>query len=335
MINIIRKLMIKAQVTISAVVMAFALISLPLAVSAQVAHGSSDFNHMKTGFPLTGVHTNVECETCHVGGIFKGTPTACAGCHSPGRNVAAPYKPANHIITNAACETCHTSTVSFLGARFNHIGVQPKGCTTCHNGVGIAPWKPAGHVLTIASCDSCHRSGSWIPAGFDHAGVVPGAGQCGNCHNGSTAIGKPGFHISTVAACDTCHHNFVTFLGAGFNHVGVVAGSCGTCHNGQSLEAKMQPTNHIPYTGNACDACHTQTAGYTTFVGPGASTTVIHNTIAATPCKTCHASGTNYLGVTGKKMSVTHKSSSATDCAQGGCHAPGGGTGISYVRWTN
>jgi predicted CXXCH cytochrome family protein len=315
------------------------LLFAPLA-TAQAIHRTSDFNHMKTGFPLTGVHINVDCETCHVGGRFKGTPTACAGCHSPGRSVVAPHKPANHIPTNAACETCHTNTVSFLGTRFNHMGVQPRACITCHNGGTFAPGKPAKHVLTNASCDSCHRSSSWIPAGYDHIGVVPGT--CINCHNGSTAKGKPSFHITSSNICSDCHKNFITFYGAAFAHNGTNTppGFCGTCHNGQSLEAKQRPGNHIPYSGNACDSCHPNT-GYTSFAGSltGSSVTM-HGYNTVLTCKTCHTSNT-YLGVTGDKKAVNHetKTPTPTDCTDAGCHKPGpnSGTrnsrGTAYISW--
>jgi hypothetical protein len=363
------------------------------AVSAQAVRHASDFNHMKTGFPLTGVHTNVECETCHVGGIFKGTPTNCAGCHSAGRRVVASFKPANHIITNEPCEACHTSTVTFLGARFNHIGVRPGSCQTCHNG-GMGPGKPAGHVLTTASCDTCHRTGAWIPAGYDHAGRTIGDHSCATCH-GVTSIGKPSFHIATTAACDNCHHNFTTFFGAVFDHLnsGVpITSGCVNCHGGQSLETKSKTAGvHIP-TNNGCENCHSISI-FTSFAG--ASATMNHGIEAAircdvchsgsytsqgsklggamaktsianhipttitgsldcntchtggtttwsavnmnhngaiTGCKTCHASGTPY-NIPNKKA-VTHESSTATDCAQSGCHKPGvGGRGILYSVW--
>lgn len=306
------------------------------AAIAQVVHKSSDFNHMRTGFPLTGVHTNVECETCHVGGIFKGTPKDCAGCHSPGRRVMAPAKNATHIVTSAPCDSCHNNSISFLGARFNHIGVNPRSCLTCHNGV-MAPGKPGGHPVTTSPCDSCHRPNTWLPAGYDHAGVA--AGTCANCHNGSNPniVSKTATHIVTTAACDTCHHNFNTFIGGTFDHAtsGVVAGSCDNCHVSGSNGAKTKPGNHIQYNaGVKCDACHT--TGYTSFVGPGASSTTMHTTyMNLTACKTCHSANT-YLGVTGPKKSVTHDRSSPvpTDCNDAGCHLPGaGGRGTVYSIW--
>ena len=366
--NILSNLKIINSLTM-AILIALTMAVYAPAVSAQAVRQTSDFNHMKTGFPLTGVHINVECETCHVGGIFKGTATDCAGCHSAGRRVVAPFKPANHIVTNTPCEVCHSSTVSFLGARFNHIGVQPKACMTCHNG-GMGPGKPGGHIPTTLACDSCHRTSAWIPAGFDHMGVAPGscttchgvtatgkpgghvltasvcdachkttgwipAGYnhigitqpCSSCHNGSTAIGKPSYHITVTAECNTCHFNFITFVGAVYNHAGVVAGTCGTCHLGQSAGAKTKTSGHIPTSGNGCDSCHK--AGYTSF---GGSVMDHSASVPAYRCDTCHNGSYKSEGLQfgGARAKPSDHPSTSLDCASSGCHRPGGTKGALY-----
>ena len=280
--------------------------------SAQTVHKTSDFNHMKTGFPLTGLHVTVECETCHTGGIFKGTPTNCAGCHSAGRRVAATIKPASHMDTNAACDTCHTNTVSFLGARFNHIGVQPKACMTCHNSM-TGPGKPGGHIATTLSCDSCHRTSAWIPAGFNHTGTFL---VCSNCHDGSQAKGKPVNHVPTTAACDTCHKSgFTTFAGAIYDHTGQAA--CETCHIAGTYGAKTKVAGHIP-TGNIrCDNCHVGT-GFVSFAG----STMNHSVVEAVPinCSTCHngsyTSQGSFLG--GAKAKTPNHVVTTAEC--GTCH---------------
>ena len=48
---------------------------------AQSAFNSS-FDHVTTGWPLEGSHRSVDCASCHVGGIFQGTPRQCVACHS-------------------------------------------------------------------------------------------------------------------------------------------------------------------------------------------------------------------------------------------------------------
>src|SRR5574343_957105 len=164
-----------------------------------------DFDHAKTGFALSGVHARERCESCHVNGVFKGTPRDCETCHLGGNRLARNnvVKPVKHIPTTQTCDTCHT-TSGFAGARFSHVGVQTGTCTTCHNG-NLATGKPAGHLVTSASCDSCHRTTAWHPAsGMDHSTVAPGT--CATCHNGGRATGRPSAHVPVGStACDSCH----------------------------------------------------------------------------------------------------------------------------------
>jgi hypothetical protein len=187
------------------------VLGLFLAIGTPPARAAGEFDHLRTGFALTGVHNSTRCENCHIGGVFKGTPRDCESCHTAGARFARTniVKLANHLPTQQACEVCH-STRSFTGARMNHAGVAPGSCQSCHNAV-LAPGKPEGHFATTAACDSCHRSSAWRPIpGFTHAGVAPAS--CTSCHTGQKASGKPATHTpyQTVASlssanCDSCH----------------------------------------------------------------------------------------------------------------------------------
>lgn len=260
---------------------------LPLLAAAHFAlaqttdANASSFNHTQTGFNLAGPHAIAPCESCHVQGVFKGTPRDCATCHSLGNRMGATVKPNTHIPTRAPCDNCHKPT-TWTPATFSHVGVSPGACMTCHNGM-TATGKPNGHILTTASCDTCHRTVAWIPAGYDHTGVVPGT--CATCH-GVTATGKPNGHVVTSDSCDKCHSTRA-WLPAGFNHTGVVAGTCATCHNGTTATGK--PNGHIATT-DSCDKCHTTT----TWLGAGFN----HTGVAAGTCATCH-NGTTAKGVGG------------------------------------
>ncbi len=53
--------------------LAVALTVFSMQTLAETQQGGRDFNHMTTGFPLSGGHATVACETCHMGGVFKGT----------------------------------------------------------------------------------------------------------------------------------------------------------------------------------------------------------------------------------------------------------------------
>ena len=78
---------------------------LPLALlvaSPAVAQGRTDFDHLATGYALSGAHLGAPCESCHVRGVFKGTPRACEGCHSTGTRVSASAMPPSHPPTTQA-----------------------------------------------------------------------------------------------------------------------------------------------------------------------------------------------------------------------------------------
>ncbi|WP_310446027.1 cytochrome c3 family protein, partial [Thiobacillus sp.] len=194
------------------------LFSSPVFAASQAGKG---FDHARTGFQLNGAHRNERCESCHTQGIFKGTPTQCASCHaSSGQRASSSIMPAKHIPTTRACDNCHNTT-TFSGARFNHTGVAPGTCSTCHNG-NITTGKPSTHIATTAACDSCHKTSAWTPAIFNHSGVA--RGTCATCHKN-----KPTSHIPTTQSCDSCHRTNA-WTPAIFSHSGVAPGTCATCH---------------------------------------------------------------------------------------------------------
>ena len=288
----------------------FATLCLALGVLLYVAgqHSSAetrqrvDFDHLKTGFPLSGAHAREKCESCHVQGIFKGTPTQCVMCHSQGSRTATTAKPADHMQTAEPCENCHTSTTTWTGARFRHMGIAPGTCQTCHNGTSASGKNP-GHIQTTAACDSCHRTTAWVPASFNHANVAPGT--CLTCHNGTSATGKNPGHIQTTAACDTCHRT-TAWIPATFSHANVAPGTCLTCHNGTSATGKNP--GHIQTTA-ACDTCHRTTAWI--------PATFSHTGVTPGTCSTCH-NGTSASGkpsghfVTTRSCDACHTTSAWT-----------------------
>ena len=267
-----------------------------------------EFDHASTGFQLTGGHAQVACERCHVQGVFRGTPTQCMQCHSPGGRVVSSFKPANHLPTTLNCNSCHRTT-TWKPAFFTHNGIAPGSCDRCHNN-SVAKGKPPAHLPTTMSCDSCHRTVAWGSASFKHIGVAPGT--CATCHNGATARGKPSGHMTTAASCDSCHRTGGNWLlvSSGYNHAGVAPGTCITCHNGSRATGK--PSTHVP-TSASCDTCHRTTAWRPatfshTGVPPGTCATC-HNGTTATgksaahfvttqSCDVCHRAGTGWTPVT-------------------------------------
>ncbi|MCP5283878.1 MAG: hypothetical protein H6933_03160 [Burkholderiaceae bacterium] len=311
---------------------------------------TSSFDHLATGFPLQDAHARARCESCHQGGVLRGTPRDCASCHAPGRRLSAgnTVMSPTHLPTQQTCDSCH-GTSTFSGARFRHIGVVPGTCQTCHNGV-ITEGKTAQHIPTTASCDSCHRSNAWLPArGFDHAGVVPGT--CQTCHNGARATGKNAQHIptGTASSCDSCHGSTSRWTPTRFDHTQtLVTGQCTSCHSGAFPPADGKPTTHVPYTAVPvtaaanCDGCHKN--GTTSWTGAR----VHANFSIGTSCASCHSGAypdavgkptdALHAGVTGNCESC-HKSTSnwgsarvdhstfnaATNCAS--CHNGSAATG--------
>lgn len=273
-----------------------------------------DFDHVKTGFPLTGAHAKERCESCHVNGVFKGTPRDCATCHAAGSLLSRTniVKPLRHFPTTQACDACH-NTQTFTGARFTHGGVLPGSCQSCHNG-SFATGKPAGHLQTQASCDSCHRTAAWVPAtGFDHASVTPGT--CATCHNGSRAVGKPAMHMPVgTQSCDACHTT-TRWRPSSWNHTQVpVTNQCSTCHSGAFPPADGRSPGHIPYqliTGTPitnCDTCHR--SGYAAWTPAR-----FHSSVTvSTQCATCHTG--SFPPAVGKPNTSTHVGVTACE----GCH---------------
>jgi hypothetical protein len=261
-----------------------------------------NFDHLTTGFPLTGAHLTARCENCHLNGVLRGTPRQCGACHIAGSRLASTSKPPRHIPTNAPCEACHR-TVAWKPAFFRHQGVTPGTCASCHNG-SMAAGKPARHMVTSSSCDSCHRTAAWLPAMFSHANVAPGT--CASCHNGTTATGKPANHIATTASCDTCHRT-TAWIPATFSHASVAPGTCASCHNG--VNAQGMGSGHF-ITTRSCDACHNTTAWTPVLVYSHISPVYRpHN--AGITCNQCHKSNSEVV--------VWPYAAYKPDCA--GCHA--------------
>ena len=290
--------------------------------------GKSDFNHLTTGFPLSGAHVVAVCETCHVGGVFKGTPKNCDGCHALGKRVVATPKSNSHIVTDAPCENCHFNTATFLGARFNHATARPGDCATCHNG-RISQGKHSAHVVTAFPCDQCHRTSSWIPASWNHTNnaLATYSGQsCVTCHI-STGMAKnkiqSASHLPlsmagiTFADCNSCHKSYYSFYTAFYDHAGAPA-TCQSCHgtygapaytNVKSPTALIHSAVVISPPTVTCSSCH---KSFGTFSGAK------FDHLGATQCSVCHSGAYASSGIRGKTASHTRTGMATYQCSD--CH---------------
>lgn len=214
------------------------------------------FDHLTTGYALVGQHVFVSCEACHVGGVFKGTPKQCTGCHN---GVIASGKSANHIPTTAQCDLCHNVAVSFaISARMNHAGINGS-CGSCHNHT-LATGKPlVGHVTTTLDCGTCHTTITFATGSVSHDGYVNDCTRSG-CH-GNGASGKAGKHnagLNTTNECQLCHKKYPARWAPAFtfDHSQIINSVCSSCHNGTIATGKG--INHIP-TSQECSYCHSVT----------------------------------------------------------------------------
>jgi hypothetical protein len=124
------------------------------------------FDHDLSAFPLTGAHRAVNCQGCHSGGRFDGTPTSCAGCHS---------EPASHgSAFGSNCGACH-STSAWRPASFNGPHPFPMN----HGDAGGNCGKCHPSSLMDYTCYGCHDKGKMQDK---HKEITSNLGDCVACH---------------------------------------------------------------------------------------------------------------------------------------------------------
>jgi hypothetical protein len=314
----------------------FALVSMQASAAPQAP--GSDFNHATTGFALTGGHLTAACETCHIGGVFKGTPRNCDGCHAVGKRVVATPKSSSHIVTDAPCDTCHFNANTWLGARYNHGTAQRGSCQTCHNGRLSMP-KPPSHNTgskSTGSCDQCHRTYAWLPAAWNHSGDTNCA-QAG-CHVSGSNIyyrGSGTSHNLTgelTYGCAECH-TFFSWSPARFTHNRGV--DCQSCHNGAVAGGKPISHGAASIKGmNQCSDCHRIQGWLPATYNHGSPATCVtcHDGIKAVgkypghfatadDCNQCHTKTTAWLPALGAKPANHIPYNAGVQCTS--CHVGG------------
>ncbi|MGD8559995.1 MAG: cytochrome c3 family protein, partial [Gammaproteobacteria bacterium] len=243
----------------SAFLLFLLIFSLPV-LSATFDEGDGDissFDHLTTGFPLEGVHSTIDCESCHIGGVFEELPKQCDACHD---GVFATGVSTNHIPVTASCDVCHTTfgfeaSASATGSGgIDHSILGGQRCDSCHDNV-TATGKSPDHIPTTSDCGVCHTVNFWVPTfTIDHAGFADNS--CITCHDGVTASGKEADHIASTDNCNACHNRFPDTwapVAPGRVDHSQVIGSCVSCHDGITAEGK--DSDHIESTDN-CLACH-------------------------------------------------------------------------------
>lgn len=216
-----------------------------------VAWNEVTFDHQNTAFPLTGAHTNTDCQQCHSAG-YSGTSTLCYSCHQNDYQQSA--NP-NHAALSLAttCETCHTTNPGWAPATFAihnnfyqllgaHLQVNncndchqgnynstPNTCMGCHSANFNGTLDPPHQQLNFSEdCLSCHTMNGWTPANFNHNFFPLGNDHsnvdCNECHS----------ETNYQPQCLSCH--LEDFLD---EHNPGDPTDCWTCHNTNNWDQGM------------------------------------------------------------------------------------------------
>jgi hypothetical protein len=277
---------------------------------------AKNFDHSKTRYPLTGMHSQVACEKCHKPDVPGGPARfkdmkfgSCTNCH------VDPH----HGAFKQHCEECHTTagwkkltggfTFDHSKTKYPLLGEHAKvSCTACHIGGDFKKPLEFGKCMDChkdahngqfsdrplkGECSECHKVDGWKPSLFGvkehqtspyplegkHATV-----ECAKCH---IPAGKETVYKVKFASCMDCHKD---------------------AHDGQFADA--------PYN-NRCEDCHTVQDFHrslftiakhekTRFPLSGAHTAV--------PCNQCHKVG--LAGRTDKILPFRFTDRTCTACHQ-------------------
>src|ERR1017187_8014169 len=258
----------------------------------------ANFDHSKTAFPLTGLHTVPprQCIDCHANNNYNITNTTCVSCHL--KDFQGTNNP-NHVQQNLpqTCEVCHT-TSGWSPANFDHSKtgfpltglhtVPPRQCTDCHanNNYNITDTTCVSchlkdyqgttnpsHVQQNfpQTCEICHTSSGWSPASFDHS---------------KSGFPLTGQHTVPPRQCTDCHIN---------NNYNITNTTCVSCHQNDYNNAKA-PVDHVgAHFPTTCEQCHDTVNwmnGTFNHAATGWALTGMH-TVPPRQCTDCHVNG-NY-----------------------------------------
>lgn len=284
-------------------------------------------------FELQEAHSELECESCHVNGVYANTPAMCSNCHNYQAEsesifslAAARYYPDNLNLANpypdhfsGECDLCHTAA-DWVPYQFDHVGVVE--CQSCHlddlplekqvqaTRAFLASYFPGYRALDYpipadgsqhypGDCNLCHASVTdWAVIEYNHAGIQ----DCESCHLAATPVE----HYE--GACMRCHTDTGDWNTFDFDHTGLT--NCLSCHSSEA------PSQH--YNGQ-CSACHT-----TDYWEPAN-----FNHQGYSDCRSCHTNANHY----GSQCSSCHNYTdwfettfnhdSQSNC--GSCHNPPAG----------
>lgn len=253
----------------------------------------NNFDHKKTGFSLTGKHSQADCKECHKSDFisdnnlkkrkntYLGLSENCIPCHED-------Y---HQKTLGVNCSSCHNTETFKPAAKFDHstaafklTGAHQKvQCISCHkiemkNGKEFQTFKGIPFQNCISchkdvhngsfgqNCSSCHVTASFKQinsAAFDHSRTkFPLVGKhklvsCNNCHRAPSGF-KMKFDL-----CTDCHTDFHKAQFVVENRTQ----TCSDCHNENGFrpstftierhnKSKFQITG--AHLATPCESCHYQ-----------------------------------------------------------------------------
>ena len=246
------------------------------------------FDHSQFDFALNGAHQQVACSSCHIDGVFDGTPTDCVSCHADDfRQADDPIHTEGSF--SAQCLECHTEA-AWEPSFFDHgnTGFALNGahrqtdCASCHTDGAYAgtptncidchaeDFREAdepNHVLLDfpKDCLQCHNQNDWEPAAFDHSQfdfALNGAHQqvaCSSCHIDGVFDGTP-------TDCVSCHADDFRQADDPIHTEGSFSAQCLECHTEAAWEPSFFDHGNTGFALNGahrqtdCASCHTDGA---------------------------------------------------------------------------
>lgn len=217
---------------------------------------NTTFRHDSTNFPLTGLHTTVDCRSCHDNLDFKQVKNDCASCHNDmhfntvGNDCARCHTADNWLVSSLSITELHERIA------FPLIGVHATaGCNECHTSESQLRFQPIG-----AQCIDCHRQDFVNAKNPDH--VKNGFSEnCNDCHDifnsgwVSTNVDHSFFPLELghdIKDCKSCH------LTDDFSQI---SPDCFSCHKSDFL-GTTNPNHSAANFNNDCASCHTLNPGW-------------------------------------------------------------------------
>jgi hypothetical protein len=288
----------------------------------QVKTDSLNFDHSRTGFPLTGVHKVTDCRDCHTSLVFNHIGVSCVDCHTDihkgefgfvCQNCHAPQTWENRqdIFENHSetrfpllgvhalvdCESCHSTTDPF---EYKTVTIE---CSGCHLQEFNLTENPDHRLAQFSTdCEMCHSIAAvnWQQSNYSHPPpfVLRGAHiqtDCSGCHTNS--------YTGTPNRCEDCHMDAYNASTEPNHPVFGFPTDCAHCHNENSWHDAQ--FDHVAESGFElrgvhatiqCNTCH------------------VNNQLSGLPrdCYGCHES--DYLAVNDPNHVTARFSHNCMEC---------------------